>query len=151
MLLFASESILQFVVCAWSSLRRIKASTTVSPIPTKSSCSIMCILSLLIKVSRHIMEQLDFVGIGDTVVDAFIRLREDQAHTTNCKIDSDAAEICMPFGAKIPYDFVNVIYAVGNSPSGAVSPPRRGKRSVLITILGKEGDDAETAAFALLP
>ncbi|OHA79147.1 MAG: hypothetical protein A2747_01445 [Candidatus Yonathbacteria bacterium RIFCSPHIGHO2_01_FULL_44_41] len=92
------------------------------------------------------MEQLDFVGIGDTVVDAFIRLREDQAHTTNCKIDSDAAEICMPFGAKIPYDFVNVIYAVGNSANAAVSASRLGLKSALITNLGNDEDGAKCLA-----
>lgn len=88
-------------------------------------------------------EQLDFVGIGDTVVDAFIRLREDQAHTTNCKIDSDAAEICMPFGAKIPYDFVKVIYAVGNSANASVSASRLGLKSALITNLGNDEDGAK--------
>lgn len=84
--------------------------------------------------------QLDFVGIGDTVVDAFIRLRDDQAHTTVCKIDSNASEICMPFGAKVPYDFVNVIYAVGNSANACVSASRLGLKSGLITNLGNDDD-----------
>ena len=52
--------------------------------------------------------QLDFVGIGDTVVDAFIQLRQDQAHT-NCRVDTNACEICMDFGTKIPYDSVEAV------------------------------------------
>ncbi|MBI5078248.1 MAG: carbohydrate kinase family protein [Candidatus Yonathbacteria bacterium] len=92
------------------------------------------------------MEQLDFVGIGDTVVDAFIRLREDQAHTTVCKIDANASEICMPFGAKVPYDFVKVVYAVGNSANACVSASRLGLKSALITNLGNDDDGAKCVA-----
>ncbi len=86
-------------------------------------------------------QQLDFVGIGDTVVDAFIRLKEDQAHTT-CRVDTGACEICMPFGAKVPFDFVKVCYAVGNSANACVSASRLGLKSALITNLGKDDDGA---------
>jgi len=91
-------------------------------------------------------EQLDFVGIGDTVVDAFIRLREDQAHTSVCKIDANAAEICMPFGAKVPFDFVTVCYAVGNSANACVSASRLGLKSALITNLGNDDDGKKCLA-----
>lgn len=92
------------------------------------------------------MEQLDFVGIGDTVVDAFIRLREDQAHTTTCRIDNNACEICMPFGAKVPFDFVTVCYAVGNSANASVSASRLGLKSALITNLGNDDDGKKCLA-----
>ncbi|MEK7460318.1 MAG: carbohydrate kinase family protein [Patescibacteria group bacterium] len=86
------------------------------------------------------MEQtLDFVAIGDTVVDAFIRLRQDEAHTS-CRIDTNACEICMAFGTKIPYDFVTVVYAVGNSANAAVSASRLGLKSALVSNLGKDTD-----------
>lgn len=91
------------------------------------------------------MEQLDFVGIGDTVVDAFIRLKPDQAHAV-CKIDNSSCEICMPFGAKVPYDFVRVIHAVGNSANACVSASRLGLKSALITNLGKDEDGAKCLA-----
>lgn len=87
-------------------------------------------------------QELDFVGIGDTVVDAFIRLKEDQAHTV-CRVDNDSCEICMPFGAKVPYDFVNVVYAVGNSANACVSASRLGLKSALITNLGNDEDGAK--------
>lgn len=81
----------------------------------------------------------DFVGIGDTVVDAFIRLKRDQAHTT-CRIDTDACEICMPFGAKVPFDSVTVVPGVGNSANACVSATRLGLKSALITNLGDDDD-----------
>ena len=92
-------------------------------------------------------QQLDFVAIGDTVVDAFINLKEDEAHTT-CRVDTNACEICMPFGAKIPYNFVKVIYAVGNSANACVSAARLGLKSALITNLGKD-DDGEKCLKSL--
>lgn len=91
------------------------------------------------------MEQLDFVGIGDTVVDAFIRLKKDEAHTT-CRVDTGACEICMPFGAKVPFDYVKVCYAVGNSANACVSASRLGLKSALITNLGNDEDGAKCLA-----
>ena len=41
----------------------------------------------------------DFIGIGDTVTDAFIRLKEASVH---CTIDRERCEICMRFADKIP-------------------------------------------------
>ncbi len=93
-------------------------------------------------------QQLDFVAIGDTVVDAFIRLKEGQAHTT-CRVDTNACELCMAFGAKIPYDFVKVVYAVGNSANACVSAARLGLKSALITNLGKD-DDGEKCLKSLI-
>ncbi len=90
-------------------------------------------------------QQLDFVGIGDTVVDAFIRLRKDQAHT-KCSIDTNASELHMAFGAKVPFDFVTVCYAVGNSANACVSAARLGLKSALITNLGKDDDGAKCLA-----
>lgn len=84
-------------------------------------------------------QQLDFVAIGDTVVDAFIRLKE--AHIDNGhRIDVANREICMVFGTKIPYDFVNVLYAVGNSANASVSASRLGLKSALISNVGADED-----------
>jgi hypothetical protein len=57
-------------------------------------------------------QELDFLAVGDTVVDAFIKLKD--AHVA-CKIDKEGCELCMPFGAKVPYESVTIIPAVGNS------------------------------------
>ncbi len=76
---------------------------------------------------------LDIVAIGDTTTDAFIRLKD--AHVT-CKVNTNDCEICMPFGDKIPFEYVKVVKAVGNAANAAVSGARLGLRSALITNLG---------------
>lgn len=77
----------------------------------------------------------DFVSIGDTVIDAFIRLKE--AHIT-CKIDKTECEICMKFGDKIPFESVEICNAVGNSANAAVSASRLGLQSAIITNIGDD-------------
>ena len=86
-------------------------------------------------------EQFDFVGIGDIVTDAFIRLKNAELH---CDINHEHCEICMDFGAKIPYESVTTVPAVGNSPNAAVCAARLGLRTALITDLGADyhGDEA---------
>lgn len=78
----------------------------------------------------------DFVAIGDTVIDAFIRLKEA---SVNCDVSEEHCTISMTFGDKIPYEFVEVVPAVGNSANAAVSAARLGLKSALVTHLG--GDD----------
>lgn len=77
----------------------------------------------------------DFLGIGDTVTDAFIRLKDAHVY---CDIDKEKCQICMKFGDKIPYENVYVIPAVGNSANAAVSASRLGLRSALYTNLGED-------------
>lgn len=79
-------------------------------------------------------ESLDFVAFGDTVVDAFIKLSvghiEEGAH---------GRELCIPYGAKVPFDDVYILPAVGNSANAAVSAARLGLSSALVASVG--GDD----------
>jgi len=84
--------------------------------------------------------KIDFLAIGDIVVDEFIKLKDAHVH---CKIDSDACELCLRFGDKVPYESVTVIPAVGNSPNAAVSAARLGLNSALVTNIGddKHGKD----------
>lgn len=84
--------------------------------------------------------QYDIVAIGDTVTDAFIRLKD--AHIT-CKLNSHECEICMKYGDKIPYDFVEVCPAVGNSANAAVAFARLGLKSAILTDLGNDTNGAE--------
>lgn len=78
---------------------------------------------------------IDFLAVGDIVIDAFIRLKDAHVH---CKIDSDACELCVRFGDKIPYESVTVVPAVGNSPNAAVSAARLGLNSALMTNIGDD-------------
>lgn len=78
-------------------------------------------------------KKIDFIAVGDMVVDAFIKLKE--AHVT-CDIDKANCEICMKFGDKIPFESATVISAVGNSANAAVSASRLGLSSALISDVG---------------
>lgn len=79
--------------------------------------------------------KIDFLAIGDIVIDAFIRIKDAHVH---CKIDTDACELCLRFGDKIPYESVDIIAAVGNSPNAAVSAARLGLNSALVTNIGDD-------------
>lgn len=79
--------------------------------------------------------KIDFLAIGDVVVDAFIRLEE--AHV-NCNVNKENCELCMRFADKIPYESVTVVNAVGNSPNAAVSAARLGLRSALMSDIGDD-------------
>lgn len=90
-------------------------------------------------------EQLDFVAIGDITTDAFIRLKEARV---NCNLDDEKCQLCVSFGDKIPYEFVEVVPAVGNSPNAAVCAARLGLKSALIANLGDdEGGKASLASL----
>lgn len=86
------------------------------------------------------MHKLDFLAIGDITTDAFIHLKEPGVH---CDLDHENLELCMNFGDKIPYDFVEVIRAVGNSPNAAVSAARLGLKSGLVANLGDDQNGKE--------
>lgn len=80
-------------------------------------------------------KNLDFVAIGDIVIDQFIRLQ--QAHQTVNK-DNQQTELCMVFGTKIPFEFAEEVVAVGNSANAAVSAARLGLGSGLISHIGDD-------------
>lgn len=81
------------------------------------------------------MEQFDLVAIGDTVIDAFIRLKD--AHVT-CDVNKEHCQICMNFSDKIPYEDVYVIPAAGNSPNVAVAAAKLGLKTALISNIGND-------------
>ncbi|TSC69420.1 MAG: putative Ribokinase [Parcubacteria group bacterium Gr01-1014_56] len=79
--------------------------------------------------------RLQFLAVGDIVIDAFIRLHDAQVH---CKINSEECEICMRWGDKIPYEFAEVVPAVGNSANAAVTAARLGLKSALRAYVGDD-------------
>ena len=79
--------------------------------------------------------QLQFLAIGDIVIDAFIRLKDANVH---CTINKEECEICMAWGQKIPYEFAEIIPAVGNSANAAVSAARLGLTSALRAYVGDD-------------
>lgn len=78
-------------------------------------------------------QQFDFIAIGDTVVDAFIRLSAGHVQET-----AHGQELCIPYGMKVPFDEVYVLPAVGNCANAAVSAARLGLKSGLIASVGKD-------------
>lgn len=84
------------------------------------------------------MKKIEFLAIGDIVVDAFIKLKDAEE-----LINHGTLELCVRFGDKVPYESVTVIPAVGNSPNAAVSAARLGLRSAVMTNIGddKNGQD----------
>lgn len=77
----------------------------------------------------------DFIGIGDIVTDAFIRLRDAETH---CDIKHDTCQLCLRFGDKVPYESVTIVPAVGNAPNAATAAARLGLRSAIVTNLGAD-------------
>lgn len=80
-------------------------------------------------------ENYDFLGIGDVVTDAFIRLKEAAVH---CDVNRENCEICMKFADKIPYEDAIVIPAVGNSSNASVAASRLGLQSALLANVGDD-------------
>jgi len=78
---------------------------------------------------------IDFLAVGDVVIDAFIRLQNASVH---CKLNNEDCEICMKWGDKIPYEFAEVVPAVGNCANAAVAAARLGLTSSLRAYVGDD-------------
>ena len=81
------------------------------------------------------MKQYDFLAIGDSTTDAFIKLKDASVH---CNIDKERCEICLRFKDKIPYEEVYVVPAVGNSANASVAAARLGLQSALMSNIGDD-------------
>jgi len=80
-------------------------------------------------------EQYDLIAIGDTVIDAFIKLKDASIHG---KQGDQTYEICLPFAEKVPYEDVFILPAVGNAANAAVSASRLGLKTGFITNIGSD-------------
>lgn len=81
-------------------------------------------------------DKIDVLSIGDIVTDAFIKLADDQAWTY---VDEhDRKVLAMPFGAKVPFDSVDVVEAVGNAANGATAFARLGIATSFVTYVGDD-------------
>lgn len=80
-------------------------------------------------------KQINFLAIGDLVVDDFIRLNDAEA---TCDLDQENCKLSVRFGDKVPFEFHEIIYAVGNSANAAVSASRLGLSSALSGVVGND-------------
>ena len=78
---------------------------------------------------------IDMLAIGDTVVDAFIKLKVGEIHTDP---KTEQKLLCMPFGDKVPFTESIELAGVGNSANAAVSAARLGLNSALLTYVGDD-------------
>ena len=88
-------------------------------------------------------KNIDFLAIGDITTDAFIRIKEASVH---CTVDTDRCEICMSFGDKVPFEYVKIVKAVGNSANASVSASRLGIRSSLVADIGGDQNGVDCIA-----
>ena len=80
-------------------------------------------------------KNIDFLAIGDITTDAFIKIEESNG---NCHIDNKNSELCMEFGSKVPFEYVKIIKAVGNSVNASIAVSRLGINSGLISNIGSD-------------
>lgn len=78
---------------------------------------------------------MDFIAIGDTVVDEFIKLKDAHVSYDTNHVDRI---LSMPFATKIPYVSSVLVPAVGNAANAAVSAARLGLSSAFISNVGKD-------------
>ncbi len=89
------------------------------------------------------MKRVDFLAIGDPVVDEFITLKEASVH---CEIDDANCTISMRWGDKIPFEKAELVAGVGNSANAAVAAARLGLSSALLGIVGNDAYGKEILA-----
>lgn len=79
------------------------------------------------------MKKLDFLAIGDTTIDAFIKLKD--AHI-DCEHGN--CELCLNFGGKIEYEKVVETPAAGNSANASICASRLCLNTALMTNIGED-------------
>lgn len=79
------------------------------------------------------MKKVQFLAIGDPVVDDFIELEDARV---TCDVNDANCTISMRWGDKIPFKQVITVAGVGNSANAAVSARRLGLSSALLGIVG---------------
>jgi ribokinase len=80
-------------------------------------------------------QQIDVLSVGDIVTDAFIKLLDDQARTSE---DEQGKWLTIPFATKVPFDHAEVVEGVGNAANAAVSFARLGLSSGLVANVGED-------------
>lgn len=84
------------------------------------------------------MSDIDFLAIGDIVVDDFIQLKDVRIDTKPDEGDRGMDELCFRFGDKVEFEESKVVYAVGNAANAAISAARLGAKSALLADVGSD-------------
>lgn len=85
----------------------------------------------------------DFIAIGDTVVEPFIKIAKADIVGTPSTPDY---KICLPFAEKIPYEESIFMPAAGNAANASVAAARLGLASALVSNIGDDEHGKECLA-----
>ncbi|MBX4181461.1 carbohydrate kinase family protein [Candidatus Parcubacteria bacterium] len=85
----------------------------------------------------------DFIAIGDTATDVFIKLEDDRIKVEGTP-DTPDYRISLPFAAKVPYKEATTLAGVGNAPNAAVAAAKLGLHSALVAHVGADDAGKET-------
>lgn len=86
----------------------------------------------------------DFIAIGDTATDVFIKLENDSGAKVEGAPGSTDYRLSLPFAAKIPYASAVTIAGVGNAPNAAASAAKLGLKTAIIAHIGEDEAGQET-------
>src|SRR4051812_629283 len=89
------------------------------------------------------MKKFDVISIGDTTLDVFMELAEENAKVVCKEGDDEDCVIQLAFADKIPVKKITKVYAVGNAANVAVGCSRLGLKAGLYTILGADSTGKE--------
>ncbi|MCR4279599.1 MAG: carbohydrate kinase family protein [Candidatus Zambryskibacteria bacterium] len=89
----------------------------------------------------------DFIAIGDTATDIFIRLGDDSRALVTGTPGTPEYRISLPFAEKLPYEDATVCAGVGNAPNAAIAAVLLGLRSNLVAHIGDDQLGQETIEF----
>jgi ribokinase len=89
------------------------------------------------------MNQFNILTIGDTAIDAFIRLKEAELH---CDINREECKICLNFASKIPYESIHEVPAGGNSANVAIGSAKLGLATAYLTNIGYDDNGQKVLA-----
>lgn len=81
------------------------------------------------------MDKFNLLTIGDTSIDAFIRLEEAEL---NCDLNREECKICLKFASKIPYESITEVPAGGNGANVAIGSAKLGLNTAHLTNLGDD-------------
>ncbi|MEX2006931.1 MAG: carbohydrate kinase family protein [Candidatus Saccharimonadales bacterium] len=80
-------------------------------------------------------QKLEVLAVGDVVTDAFIKLANDQAAVEE---NPAGPKLVMPYAAKVPFDYTQIVPAVGNAANAAVAFSKLGLAAGLVSNVGDD-------------
>lgn len=81
------------------------------------------------------MSKYDIVCIGDTAIDAFIRLNEA---SVQCDINKKNCQLCLSYADKIPYESLDIVAGAANASNVSVGSARLGLKTAMLTAIGDD-------------